>query len=92
MEELAAAVVRLYEHTDRVSAVFLFQDARRRTRSSFEPMRDHAGSSADISFGDRTALRRVDRLEGMLLLHVKSIDVVQKAVIRFGDDRQAEIA
>ena len=91
-QQLAAAVVRLDEHADRVAAVFRAQHAGRRADAALEPVADHPGAAADIAFGHRTAARPIQRLERMGLRDVESVDVVQEPVPRLGDDGKAEVA
>src|SRR5262245_17406088 len=52
-------------------------------------MADHASAAADVPFGNRPAARAVERLEHVLVAHMESVDVVQPAVVGFGNDRQS---
>ena len=87
-QQTARAVVRLHQDADGIPAGAGVQFARRGSRAALESVADHPGAAADVSLGDASARRALDRRDDMFRLHVKSVDVVQRAVPRLGDDRQ----
>ena len=49
---------------------------------------DHSGTASDVALGDRAAGGGVERLEYVARFHVKSVYVVERAVVGFGDHGQ----
>src|SRR3989442_1088811 len=87
-QETARAVIRLHEDADSVATEARVDLARGGPAAALEAVADHAGAAADVAFGDAARSRGVERREDVLRLHVEAVDVVEKAVPRFGDDRQ----
>ena len=82
------AVVALHEHADRVTTLRVGQLPRRGADAALEPVAHHASAAADRAFPGHPAGCTVERGVHVLRLHVKAVDVVQPAVVGFGDDRQ----
>lgn len=57
-----------------------------------ELVTDHAGAAADIPFGDWTRTGSVQRGEHVLLLDMKTGQIIQIAVISLRDDREAHLS
>ena len=84
--------IGLHEDADRVAlAAGDFDHSRRGAVATLEIVAQHAGTAADAALLERAAARRIQRLNHMLRLHVKAVDVVEIAVIGLGSDRQAPI-
>lgn len=75
-QEIAFAVVSLDEHAHGIVSIAGGDDARGGADSTFELVADHARPAPDIPFCDATALRRSQRVIGMLLRDGEAIDVV----------------
>ena len=83
--QLAAhSAIALHQNTDRV----VTRAPGCRSDSALEPVADHARAAANIAFRYLAPLGCRDRLFNVLGLHVKSVDVVQIAVIGLGYNRQ----
>jgi hypothetical protein len=50
-------------------------------------MAAHPGATADVSLRDATASSAIERAEDVLRLHVKTVDVIEPAIVRLGHDR-----
>ena len=86
-----STVIALHEHTDRITAIFGVQAARRTTDAALIAVANHAGAAADAAFFDSPRMRAVECVHGVFRLDVKSIDVVQPAIPGFGDHWQRPI-
>src|SRR5208283_3895494 len=80
---VAASVVALHEHADGVADALGIEDARGGSDSAFEFIADHASAAAYVAFFDEAAVRGVERVESVVGLDVKSIDIVEPAVPGF---------
>src|SRR5260370_933445 len=85
---VALSVVGLHQHAYRVATCFRIEHARGRSDPSLEFIANHACSAADVAFFYWAAVRGIERVEDMLGLYVKSIDVVKIAVPGLCDYRQ----
>ena len=91
----ATPAIRLNECADGVAVAGLSapgirrDHARRGASPALELITNHAGPAADAAFGDRPALRGIERVRDVLRFHMESVDVIQPAVPGFGDHRQA---
>ena len=56
--------------------------------ASFEIVAEHSRASADAPFSGNAAGGRCDCLEHVLLVEVKGVDVIERAVVGLGDDWQ----
>ncbi len=88
LQPRAEAVVALHEHADRERAG-IREHAGRGADPSLELMAHHPRAPADVALGHRPARRAIERLEDVLVLHVKAVDVVEGAVVGLRDHRQA---
>ncbi len=79
------AVIRLDEHTDGVRACH----PRRRADAALEAVADHPGAASDVALVHRTVRGRVERRSRVLGADVEPVHVVEDAVPRLGDYRQA---
>src|SRR5215469_15876918 len=80
--------VALYEDAHGIAAVLGRQDPRSGADTALVAKADHAGPAADRAFLDRSRMRGVERVEYVLGLHVKAVDVVEPAVPGLRDHRQ----
>src|ERR1700683_1550889 len=87
-ELVCASAVELHQHPEGVSTSLARKFSRRRTDATFPSVADHSGAAADVAFGYRSRSRAVERGPRVLALHVKTVDVVQKAVVGFCYHRQ----
>src|SRR5262249_20938115 len=70
----------------------LDNDPRGRAGAALELVANHAGTTANIAFGDwPVANRRIERRKGMLRCQWKALDVTKPSVIGLGDDREVEL-
>ena len=79
-------IVSLDERTDDIRALIDLHQARARASAALEFVADHPGTTAHVPFRNRAALSTVEGSEDVLGLHVKSVDVVEVAVIGLGND------
>ena len=56
--------------------------------ASFEVVAEHAGTTADVAFGRRTAGCRGYGLEDVFFGQMEGVDVVEEAIVGLGDDGQ----
>ena len=80
------AVVRLHEGADRPP---VRSDARRRADAALEAVADHPGAAADRALGDRPPAAAASAAATCSGPDVEAVDVVEEAVPRLADDRQA---
>src|SRR5437660_2096639 len=83
---LARSVVALHQYADGVTSSFGVEHARRGADAALELVADHPRAPADIALFDRTEVSRIERVERVFRFHMESIDVVEVAVPRLGDD------
>src|SRR5690348_17507362 len=86
----APAEIRLYEHTDCVTAGVFRQRARTRSDPAFPPERDRAFARAHRTFFNGPASRVRERLFYVVGTNVPAANIIQPAVVRlshYGIDR-----
>ena len=88
-QPLPAPVVRLDEHAERPAAAIVGDPPRRRPDAALELVADHPGAAADAALGDGARRGRGEGGQRIVGRDVEPVDVVQAAVPRLADDRQA---
>ena len=82
-----ASEIRLYQNADGPAAERFGEHARARPDPALPAERPRAGASADGSFLDRAASRRLDRGGDMFRADRPRSNVIQEPVVRLADDR-----
>src|SRR5438105_10199422 len=81
-------MIGLHEYADGVAAEASVDFPRRGAGAALEPIAAHARAAADVSFGHASRARLLDRRDDVFRLYMEAVDVVEKSVVRFRDDRQ----
>src|SRR6185295_10904242 len=76
----ARAEVALHQNTDCVAALLCGQLARGGADAALESETGHPRPTANDALFRQAARRRVERVENVLFLHVKAVDVVQISI------------
>ncbi len=84
----ADSVVALNEDAYRVASVFRAEFAGRSADSALKLVANHSRAATDDTFLDIPIVSCVNGVEGVLGLHVKTVNVVEPTVPGFSDNRQ----
>ena len=87
VEPRAFAVIGLHQNAHGIGLIPNRHTARGGAGACLELISNHAGATAHRTFGDGARCGTVQRFDSMFGLHEHRVDVVQNAIISFGDHR-----
>src|ERR1051325_9322229 len=80
----APTTVRLHQNSHYITAALFVENARGRSGSALEFVANHSGPAANATFGDWATLGAFERVDRIIRLNVKAVDVIEIPVPGFG--------